>query len=192
MAAAEQHPQEGQPGSSAKQLASGHASELNACAGGTKNRGWAAVEGPSAVALAMATAPASGGRACEPATGREGAAGGALEGAGTAAMAAGKQTAEPAGRAAMAAGKAAEPAGRAKEAAGCSHKPAAFDARKRKVAQAVPTGAALTDPPQKKARLKGEAAASHRLEQMQQHQQDEDAAGVVALLHLESMRLQGQ
>ena len=220
VAAAEQHPQEeGCPCSSTKQLATGHASELTACSGTPITEAEAAVHGPSVMGLAAAAAAAAGGSACEQEEGPGGAANSALEGTclpatvassalegtglavtvassalegrGVAAMAA-SSAPEGASTAATAAGKAAEPAGRAAAAAGRSRQPTAPATRKRKAAKAGRTGAALTGP-QKRARLRGEAAvAMRRLEQARQQQQHEDAAGAASFLPLETLSLQEQ
>ena len=206
MAAAEQHPQgEGYPSSSTEQLAVGQASKLNACSGTQRTEAAAAVQGPSAVALATAAAVAAGGSACEQARNLGRVAGSALDGTGSTCMTAGSaldgtdaaamaasSALDGTGPTAKAAGKAAEPVGRAAQAAGCSRKPAAPVAQKRKATQAGHTGAALTGP-QKRARLRGQAAVALRsLEQARQRQQVEHAAGAVKLMHLESLRLQGQ
>ena len=190
--AAEQHPQrEGYPRSSTEQLAVGQASELNACSGTQRTEAAAAVQGPSAVALATAAVVAAGGSACEQARNLGRVAGGALDGTGSAAVAA-SSALDGTGPTAKAAAKAAEPVGRAAQAAGCSRKPAAPAARKRKAATAGHAGAELTGP-QKRARLRGEAAVALRsLEQARQRQQSKPAAGAVKLMHLESLRLQGQ
>lgn len=190
VAAAELHPQEGQPTSSTKQLATGHASELNACARAPRTEARGAVEGPSAVAVATAAAPASEGRACEPATCPGRAVGSAPAGTGSAAMAA-SSALDGAGTAAMAFSTAARPVGRAAEAAGCSCKPAGPATRKRKAAKAGPTDAAQTGS-QKRARLSGEAAAALRMLRKARQQHYEDAAGPIAVLQLESVRLQQQ